>query len=333
MSAATLAAQRVRINTSTPDPSLSDAAPLADRVCVPLTVAGILDQPLPAWAYFDLLSGWVQRPLSERDQHRLLRECPKFSAGNTTAWFDPHYRQWLQLTQLTEAALHILIDATNDKMLLNRAEFALDLLPPDAASHHYLAQQLPHMLLQPWNVGREPQAFDDGFLTRPYEPGAAKRGHWMHHYADQPCRIDGHPHCLHLQSCVQGAALMRSRGIHKPSDLLRFCSRDLIPYWQKWLRLYRIDLERLGRFDDNRCNDHARQHPRIEDWGRPYGTVNVDIRRGWLVYHIHSFSHDQPSNADPRSLQTFVNNYGKGPFMTRMPITLSMAMCKPDIGL
>jgi hypothetical protein len=337
MSAATLANPRVRINTTTPDPSpASVAAPVADRVCVRLSVAGILDRPLPAWGYFDLVAGWVKRPLIPRAHDQLLRACPKFDARNITAWFDHRYRQWLQLTQLTEAALRILIDATDDEMLLNRAEFALDLLPPDAASHGHLAQQLPHMILQPWNVGHEPQAFEDGFVTRRYEPGASKRGHWLHHYCDRECRIDGTPLCVHLQSCVQGAVLMRCRGIHKPSDLLRFCRRDLVPYWQKWLRLYHRDLERLGRFDDNRWTGSSRQRPRIKHWGR-LGAVNLDRRRGWVVYHIHSFSDDQPSTADPRSLQQFVNSYGKGPFLTRMPIaityTLSMGMCEPDIGL
>jgi hypothetical protein len=113
-----------------------------------------------------------------------------------------------------------------------------------------------------------------------------------------------------------GAPLMRSRGIRRPSDLLGF---DFVSYWQKWLRLYHVDLERLGRFDDNRCTASSRQRPRIEHWSQ-LGAVNLDYRRGGLFYHIHSFADDQPSDADSRSLQTFVNNYGKVPFLTRMPI-------------
>jgi hypothetical protein len=307
------------------------AAPGADRLRVRLTVAGILDRPLPAWAYFDLVGGWVQRPLSLRDQERMLRACPKFDARNIVAKFDHRYRQRLQLPQLTEAALRILIDCTGDEMLLNRAEIALDLLFPDRATLGPISNELPHMLLQPWNVGHEPQAFDDGFVTRRRsESGEPKRGH---PYSDQPCRIDGHPHCLHLQSCVQGAQLMRRRGIHRPSDLLRF---NFVSYWQHWLRLYHMDVERLGRFDDNRCNHRSRQQPRIEQWGRRLGAVNLDRMHGGRLYHILSFSDDQPSNADPRSLQQFVSSYrhgGSRPYLTRLPITLSMAMCTNDTGL
>jgi hypothetical protein len=279
------------------------------------------------------VAGWLQRPLTLRQQQRLRQHCPGLYSENTIAKFDWHYRQRLQLPQPTEAALRILINCTHDELLLNRGEIALDLLFADRPSLGAIVNQLQHMLLQPWHSGHQMQAFDDGFVTRRYEPGQPKRGHWMHHYADQPCRIDGHPHCLHLQSCVQGAPLLRSRGINRPSDLLDF---DFVSYWQQWLRLYRLDFERLGRFDANRCSGSTRQRPRIEQWGR-LGAVNLDRMRGGRLYHILAFADDQRSDAEPRSLQTFVSNYRDGPrrpYLTRMPIivsaitdTYSMGMC------
>jgi hypothetical protein len=303
----------------------------ADRVCVRLNVAGILDQPLRAYGYFDIIGGWVKRPLSLRQQQWMHQHCPGLYCENTVAKFDWHYRQRLQLPQLTEAALRILIDCTHNEMLLNRGEIALDLLFADRPSLGRVADQLPHMLLQPWHTGHGMQAFDDGFVTRRYAPGGRTRGHWMHHYADQPCRIDGHPHCLHLQSCVQGAALLRSRGINRPRDLLDF---DFVSYWQQWLRLYQIDLERLGRFDTNSRSGSTRQRRRIKQWGRL--AVNLDRMHGGRLYHIHSFADDQRSDADPRSLQTFVGNYRHGrsrPYLTRMPITVSAVTDTYSMGM
>jgi hypothetical protein len=69
---------------------------------------------------------------------------------------------------------------------------------------------------------------------------------------------------------VQGAALLRRRGLHRPSDLLDF---DFVSYWQRWLRLYHRDYARLGRFDANRYGNRKRQH-----------AVKRDTRRGAVLY-------------------------------------------------
>jgi CheY-like chemotaxis protein len=82
-----------------------------------------------------------------------------------------------------------------------------------------------------------------------------------------------------------------------------------------------------------RRSGSSRRQPRLAQWGR-LGTVNLDYRRGGRLYHILSFSYDQQQpDADPRSLQQFVKSYGRGPFLTRMPITLSMGMCTNHIEL
>jgi hypothetical protein len=294
-----------------------------------LSVEAILDQPLSAFAYFDVLHGWLKQPLSIRQQDLLRRECPDLYIENKIAKFDHRYRQRLQgLPQPSTAALEMLIDFTGDDMLLNYGEIALDLLPPDLPTLDRLFGRFQHGFVQPWHLGKQMQFFfDDGVSTRRFEPGQPKRGLWFHWYADQPCRIDDHPFCLHMQGRVQGAQLVRSRlGINRPSDLLQF---DFLGFWRKRLRLYRIDFERLGRFDANRCSGSTRRKPRVEQWG-PLGTVlhrvNIDRMRGGRLYHIESL--DRRSDDNPqRSLQHFVDSYGRGPYLTRMPITLFMSMC------
>jgi hypothetical protein len=285
--------------------SADSVAYAVDRLCLRATVAGILDRPLPAFLYFDKLAGWLKYPLSIRQQARQREYCPNLYCLNTIAKFDRRYGQYLQLPQLTEAALQILIDSTDDDMLLNYGEIALDLLPPDSRTCDGLLDIFRHSFLQLWHGGQDLQAFHAGFSTRRFQRGKPKRGHWFYPYADKRCRIDGHPFCFHMQSCVQGAQFMRRIGVHRPSDLLRF---EFISYWRKWLRLYRPDFERLGRFDLNRRTGSSRRKARTGQWG--------DDMLGARLYHILS---SDRSN-EQRSLQYFVNSYGRGPYLTQMPI-------------
>jgi hypothetical protein len=284
-------------------------APLA------VTVTGLLDQPLPAYLYFDVVRGWVKRPLAIREQQQLRLECPNLYIDNITAKFDWRYQQRLQLPQPSEAALRLLIDFTDDDALLNYHEIALDLLPPERPSLGHLLDLFQHGFVQPWHAGHQMHWFADGFSTSRFTRGEPPRGHYFNPYADEPCRIDGHQHCLHIDSRIHGAGAARRLGIHRPSDLLQF---DFVSYWRKWLRLYHIDFERLGRFDANRSSGSSRRQPRIAQWGR-LGTVNMDKLRGARLYHLLALDRGD-GGEQQRSLQHFVDSYGRGPYLTRMPV-------------
>ncbi len=242
---------------------------------IALTVAGILDQPLPAYAYFDRVQGWLKQPLTIRQQAELRQYCPNLHVLNAVAKFDHRYRQRLQLPQPSAAAVELLIDCTDDDMLVNYNEIVLDLLPPNWWTLDSLFEVFCNGFWQPWNRGKERQWYPVGFSTRPFQRGQSKRGHWFHPYGDEPCRINDHPYCLHMQGRVQGAQFVRRvLRIKRPSDLLRF---NFIGYWRKWLRLYEVDYERLGRFDDNRRHGSRRSKPELAQWGGI--THNLD-RRG-----------------------------------------------------
>jgi hypothetical protein len=320
MSVATFTDDHVRINTSTPDASLDSTAAVADRLRVRLTVAGIFDWPLLAWGYFDLIAGWLKQPLSLRQQHRLRQYCPDLHCQNIVADFDHCYRQRLQLKQPNEAAVRLVMDYSDDQMLLNSAEIALDLLPADCWAYDDLLVVFWNGFRQPWNQCKEMQSYPLGFSTRPYRRGYSKRGHYFRPYADQPCRIDGHPYCLHVQSCRHGAQFVRragsagSAGIHRLSDLLRF---DFVSYWDRWMPLYDLDYERLGRFDHNRHHGSRRSKPRLEQWHPLLPVMNLDSYEGYLLWRILSFDESSPDENHCHSLQHFVNAYGGGPFLTR----------------
>jgi hypothetical protein len=228
---------------------------------VAMTVTGILDEPLRGYCYWDVVHGWVQRPLSPRQQHRLREYCPDLHFEDTVAWFDPHYWQRFELRQLSMAALKALIDYTDDEALLNYCEPVLDLLPPTRSTLDDTLVAFCMGFVQGWHLSKELAWYPEGCSTREFQRGRPKRGHWFHWYTDDECRIDGHPHCFHMQGRVQGAAGVRQvLKINKPSDLLRF--DFLLDYWRKWLRFYTVDHEILGRFDSNRRSGRPLQRLR-----------------------------------------------------------------------
>jgi hypothetical protein len=304
--------------------TIADQGVAANTHAVAVTVTGILDQPLRAFAYFDTVHGWLKQPLSLRQQTRLRRDCPDLWCDTCVAWFDYRYRQRLQLPQPSTATLKTLTEYSGDTALLNYGEFALDLLPPDRSTLNDLVAALFNSFAQRWHLGKQIKWYPAGFTTRPFEPDRPKRGYWFHGYWDEPCRIDGHKHCVHMQGRVQGAALLRRFGIHRPSDLLSF---DLPNYWQDQLRLYRVDYERLGRFDSNRRHHSRRTKPELKQWGKV--TNNRDAQRGYALYQVLSYDDTAPvldSESKPHSMQRFVDSYDGGhyrPYLIRLPITLT----------
>jgi hypothetical protein len=118
------------------------------------------------------------------------------------------------------------------------------------------------------------------------------------------------PYCFHFEGKHQGAQFLRRIGLRHPRDLINF---DFDDYFARKMMLYRLDLERLGRYDDNRCTSRKRRTSQIETHGSL--SFNVDFWRGAILYRRLSA---HPGSNDS-SLQQFVDHYGRGPFLT--PLT------------
>ena len=65
---------------------------------------------------------------------------------------------------------------------------------------------------------------------------------------------------------------MRRIGLHYPRDLINF---DFDAYFTRWFRLYDLDLERLGRYHQNKLSGGKRKRARIEHYGRTHGTTVI----------------------------------------------------------
>ena len=144
-------------------------------------------------------------------------------------------------------------------------------------------------------------------------------------YADRRSKVTGE-WCFHIEGRHVGVQAVRRAGVHHPRDLLTF---DHEAYWQKWLHLYEIDLERLGRYHLNRQTRERRQHPLLLK-SRCGFVYNRDRSVGSALYRALSVHPRQHC----RSIQQFVATYGRGPFLQPLQgDTLSMFNIKQSLLL
>ena len=125
-----------------------------------------------------------------------------------------------------------------------------------------------------------------GFATRQSVAGEPRRGHSSLWYADRACRVDWQPHCLHYETKHCGAQALQRIGIVHPRDLLTF---DFQSHFDRWLRFYQLNYQRLGASNENRRLGTRRQ------------PNDVDRSRGQILYHIrslHQQTHEQHLNEE-----------------------------------
>lgn len=124
-------------------------------------------------------------------------------------------------------------------------------------------------------------------------------------------KITGEINHIKIEGRYQGLEACRSIGVERPRDLIKFNHRA---YWERYLTIFNVDFEQLGRSHENRKNGQKRRTTQVIDFtGFNY---NVDKSRGGRLYQW--FSLDQETGQ--RSLQTFVDKFGRGPWLHRLDV-------------
>lgn len=268
--------------------------------------------------YFDKIRLWLREPLLTSTQLKQLREhCGPGGLYHQEgpAYFDWRYRQKLELYQPSRRALNLL--AHRDDALLNHVEPACDLIFADRFGTEDCFELFRDGFLQPWHRRRTQvhgyeRGNSQGFTTRaPPQPGQRRNGHWCVFYADRPCKLTGERNCFHFEGKHAGAQYVRRLGLQQPRDLLGF---DFDGYFARWMRLYQVDLDRLGRWDHNRRTGNRRKRSYVAQYSSRI-TTDSDRLRGGLLYRLRS----QHPDGSGCSLQRFVDGYGRGPFLR--PVT------------
>ncbi|MGY3547119.1 hypothetical protein ACVW0W_002886 [Bradyrhizobium sp. USDA 4469] len=211
----------------------------------------------------------------------------------------------LTITRPRPEALKILDEVPH--LSINCVEVALDFLLVDHTSTVALRELFDFSFVQPWHGSKQTVQFAGGTYRGPRKPG--KNFTW---YLDKPDRHGGQHHCLHLEARHQGMSAVRGIGVSKCSDLLAF---NFSGYWRANLPLFNIDLKRLGRLHNNRISGQRRRTNKVQ----PYGRLLYDVDRatGSVLFRNRA-AHE---NQEVRSVQQFVDVYGRGPFL--IPIDVS----------
>jgi hypothetical protein len=267
-------------------------------------------RPTNRYHYFDRIRILVKDSPSPEWLKELDTECGSV-VNLGRFWANPLYTK-LEIYQPSPKAL-LQLATLPDEACTSYVEIACDLTTHDLSSVEMIAKAFQHGFLQPHHRKKKVKAFDNdsgsvtGFTTRANpQKGKRRRGFWFQWYSDRPCKILDEPYCFHFEGKHEGGQAVKRLGIHHPRDLSKF---DYDEYFSKHFgRLYYIDYDRLGRFDENRRNGRRRKK-----------SFDSDRRKGQALYRVFSLDPDETS----RSLQSFVDRYGRGPFLRPYDILCS----------
>jgi hypothetical protein len=248
--------------------------------------------------FFDRVNVRTPRSLKQSEVAFLRKHCNE--AYPKLGWYIPGYvREVLHVVAPTQPAKEFLADLP-PRSVINRLEPAMDVIGEhdtiwglrDVCDNHFV---------QPWQ-GQHVQVRERGGTYTKQERAAFKFA-W---YADRRSKVTGE-WCFHIEGRHIGVQAVRRAGVHHPRDMLTF---DHEAYWQTWLRLYEIDLERLGRYHLNRQARERRQHPLLLK-SRCGFVYNRDRSVGAALFRSFALHPRQHC----RSVQQLVATYGRGPFL------------------
>jgi hypothetical protein len=244
----------------------------------------VFQKPSGVSASFDKVVFWLPRT-SDRATTTLLKElCGSIFVEARPARFNSHYRQRVQLTQPSAAALRWLAEQSD--ALINSIELALDLSFPTLADRDDAGDFLHRHLVRPWHGSKQKVrmfvAGTQGGLFDATERLTNTRydaGRWSANqivlYKQDHSRVTGELNCLHLEWRLNRLKAVRAAGLASGSDLLTFSHRD---FWQEKLKLHNVDPRLLGRLIRNADNRTRRRAFEIKRLGQY--RVNLDGRTG-----------------------------------------------------
>jgi hypothetical protein len=269
-------------------------------------------RPTNRYHYFDRIRIHVKGSPSPKWLEDLRKECRVEKLG--ALWSNPAYQK-LEIYQPNSEALRLLATLP-DNASVACIEVACDVIAPDESSLGNINAAFQHGFLQQHHRTKNATTFveeDSGSVTgftsrRNPRRGKRRRGHWFQYYSDRPCKITGELYCFHFEGKYEGAQAVKRLGIYHPRDLENFSFDE---YFSKHAsKLYCINHDRLGRFDDNRRSRGKRKKSYTGKW-------NSDRYRGHRIYRILSLDCGKGN-----SLQTFVDRYGRGPFLEAYDISM-----------
>jgi hypothetical protein len=277
-------------------------------------------KPQGCYPYWDRLTAWFKKPLEPSEFRHLESLNRPNSDPPHKHWgkcpYNPSYKQSITLHQPTDEQIRYLAKIRPNGVMLTFVEIACDYTFSTQSEANRCVEWCRDHLLQPYHrATMHVHAYVQGFTSRSTPKGGRKKGSWQVGYASKPCRITGEVHCFHIETKHSGKPVLHRLGIDHLLDLLTF---DFERHFVKHLTSYEIDFERLGRFHRNRQSGSKSKQSRVQHFGKAGFVYNHDHRLGGTLYNSLALHRYDPEG-DDRSLQRFVDLYGRGPFLTQIP--------------
>lgn len=208
----------------------------------------------------------------------------------------------LTIVRPDRAALEFL--ATVKVALVNYVEVSRDIATGNTITDMALADFAFAHFVQPYHSRRE-TVYVAG--TTAYT-GQNRPGHRFVWYGDGG-KPKGRGRCrtkraFHMECRAHGSIAVRKvLKVNHPRDLVGF---DHDKFWQPHLNYFTVDLDRLGRYHENKRTGQRRKSskPSQDRWPLTYRRI------GGLLFRLHSGPY--------RSVQQFIDSYGKGPYVVRL---------------
>ena len=228
--------------------------------------------------YVDVVGVWLDHAPSAPDRAafncRLRVQAPRHHHRFRRCWLIFFY-------QPDAAALAAIADR---QWPLCYVELALDWIILDPAAHAAAATFFHRHFVHPRSG--DVRIKDNSRYTR-----ARKSRRNVAMYADQLSKVTDEQ-CLHVECRMRGHSTLRDTNIHSAADLIDYDHRGL---WHKLLRFYDLDVERFGRYVNNRHTNDGRIRSTPLRRRSPH---DHDRQVGWR--HLHHSGSIQQLLADLR---------------------------------
>lgn len=233
--------------------------------------AAAIIKPDAIYSFIDRLHVWDREPLTPRQLAPVERHCGGgLFVFNGPDGFFGGYHQQIQMVQPDFQALRLLARLRPD-VYPNKLEPALDWIFPDEALLAEAVDFLDRYHVKPYRRAGHSRRYQhgDGFYT-----DAPRAPNNFFPYHDQPCRLTGEAHCLHMNWTMLRRAMERA-GLFTLDDILKL-EFDWFWFWQKRLRFQELDYRELGRLYRVARGRTARQRSRGFDRDLADGVVLAD---------------------------------------------------------
>jgi hypothetical protein len=253
--------------------------------------------------HWDKVAVRIAQPLT-RKQMKYLRanarsvDCRR---GHPIRGSDQH---WIvTLVAPNDAALHFMAELPH--ATVNYAEAARDCIYREHDEKRAVHALVDWSFVKPRHGKHQTVQYGEATYTGQRRPGLTYI--W---YSDRSSKPTGDEVCLHKEARFRGKAAVRRAGIHQISDLITFDHDGL---WRAFCsQLYEVDLVRLGRWWLNKHSGQRRQQSRTVESGS--FKYDMDRRTGAIIFHKYAAHSVQPL----RSVQRFVDRFGRGPFLRKV---------------